>query len=415
MQRTYNVHLSIGPQVLEDLAAFCTQSELSHGVIVADANTYRTLGQEVERLLRDRGFDVTVALLQGDEVVADAEHILQLLLQIDRRPQTLIAVGSGTITDITRFVSHRTQNDFLSLPTAPSVDGFASIGAPLIVDGVKTTYITQPPAAIFAHTPTLAAAPPAMIAAGFGDMIAKYTSLADWQLGRLLWNEPYDEAIHQRFLAATNRCVEQAAAIGARSEAGIRTLIETLIESGFCMLDFASSRPASGAEHHYSHFWEMKLLNEGRPAILHGAKVGVATVEIARQYERLLRLSRSELSDLLETATRPDREQEVAAIRAVFGPMAPAIIQEQRPFLDMDDGAFDALKERILTHWSDIQKIASQVPSASALTALLETVGGPVDVAGLGLTDAELTLAEQNGHYLRERFTVRKLMRVLGV
>ncbi len=39
--------------------------------------------------------------------------------------------------------------------------------------------------------------------------------------------------------------------------------MEGLIEAGFCMLDFGNSNPASGAEHHMSHYWEMKLLREG--------------------------------------------------------------------------------------------------------------------------------------------------------
>ena len=198
-----------------------------------------------------------------------------------------MAIGSGTITDITRFVSHRTGAAFISMPTAPSVDGFASIGAPLIVDGVKETIICHTPTAIFADVTTLAAAPRGLIAAGFGDMLGKLTSIADWRLGQLLWDEPYDEAIAQRTLTAVQFCIDNVESIGAASPEGVRKLLEALLESGYCMLDFGSSRPASGAEHHYSHYWEMKLLNEGRPAIYHGAKVGVATALVAEQYAQL--------------------------------------------------------------------------------------------------------------------------------
>ena len=108
---------------------------------------------------------------------------MQVLVRADRENRTYLAVGSGTITDITRFASHRTKADFISIPTAPSVDGYTSPSASLVIERLKQTVIAQPPIAIFADLPTLCAAPRPMIAAGFGDMLGKYTSLADWQLG----------------------------------------------------------------------------------------------------------------------------------------------------------------------------------------------------------------------------------------
>ncbi|MBK8047562.1 MAG: iron-containing alcohol dehydrogenase [Anaerolineales bacterium] len=112
-----------------------------------------------------------------------------------------------------------------------------------------------------------------------------------------------------RTLAAVDQCADNAAAIGKGSPAAVRTLMDALIESGFCMLDFGTSRPASGAEHHLSHYWEMKLLTEGRPAILHGAKVGVATVLVAGIYEQIRNLTREQVADLLEAASPPDAQQ----------------------------------------------------------------------------------------------------------
>ncbi len=227
-------------------------------------------------------FDLKQIVFTGEEVVADAAHVLDVLVEADRQDRIYIAVGSGTLTDITRFASHRTKTSFISVPTAPSVDGFASIGAPLIIHGVKITVICHAPMALFADINTLANAPQAMIAAGFADMLGKLTSIADWRIGRLVWDEPYDESIAERTLAAVQICIDNAEAIGRGSSDGIAKLMDALLESGYCMLDFGSSRPASGAEHHYSHYWEMKLLREGRPAILHGAKVGVATVSGCR-------------------------------------------------------------------------------------------------------------------------------------
>ncbi|CAN5745547.1 hypothetical protein BH10CHL1_BH10CHL1_02220 [soil metagenome] len=405
--------VTIDADAITHLLEFCQINQLTKFCLVADQNTYAVLGEAVEGALRQQNFDLKKVVFTNAEVVADAHHILRLLVEMDQQERSLIAVGSGTITDITRFVSHRTRNRFLSMPTAPSVDGFASIGAPLIIGGVKTTVISHAPQAIFADITVLAAAPRAMIAAGFGDMLGKITSIADWRLGHLLWDEPYDATIAQRTLQAAQLCIDHASEIGAGTPDGIRILMEALIESGYCMLDFGTSRPASGAEHHYSHVWEMKLLRENRPAILHGAKVGVATVLVAGVYARIRSFTRQAAADLLEASELPERAQEIARIQAAYLHLADDIIQEQAPFLNLTPAAYAALKQKILDQWAEIQAIAAQVPTAQNFVELLQRVDGPTTVQALGLTAAEQTLVEQNAHYLRNRFTVRKLDKVL--
>jgi glycerol-1-phosphate dehydrogenase [NAD(P)+] len=405
--------VTIGPDAVQQLVAFCRQHQYNKLLMVADRNTYAAQGKAVEEALCGEGFDLKQVVFTDEEVVADAAHVLDVLVEAGRQERIFIAVGSGTLTDITRFSSHRTKTSFISVPTAPSVDGFASIGAPLIIHGVKITVICHAPIALFADINTLAHAPRAMIAAGFADMLGKLTSIADWRIGRLLWNEPYDESIAGRTLAAVALCTDNAAAIGRGSPAAVRILLDALLESGYCMLDFGSSRPASGAEHHYSHYWEMKLLQEGRPAILHGAKVGVATALVAGLYAGLRSLSRDRAADLLEASTLPARDREVAAIRAAYGDLADDIVAEHANFLKLDEAAYDTLKRKVLDHWDEIQSIAAQVPPPEQIVGWLKEVGGPTTAAELGLSDQEKALAAANGHYLRDRFTMRKLARVL--
>ncbi|MCB0189013.1 MAG: sn-glycerol-1-phosphate dehydrogenase, partial [Caldilineaceae bacterium] len=399
---------------VDHLLAFCNEHDLREFVVVSDRNTRHVLGERVEAALRGQGYSVLSAFFDEEKPVADAHHIFHVMLACDAKPRTFVAVGSGTITDITRFASHRTHAAFLSMPTAPSVDGFTSIGAPLIIDGIKTTVVCQPPRAIFADLAVLANAPRAMIAAGFGDMMGKFTSVADFRLGRLLRGEPFDEEIAQRTAKSAQMCVDHAAEIATASPEGVRHLMDALVESGYCMLDFGDSRPASGTEHHYSHFWEMKLLREGRPPILHGAKVGYGTIRATELYERLGRLSRDELSDLLEAATVPDRAEEIARIEAAYGELAPDIIKTQRYFLEMTEAEFDALKARIWTHWAEIQAIGAALLPSAEFRRLLQLVGGPTTPAALGLRDEEIEQGVNNAHYFRDRFTVRKLWHLLG-
>ena len=383
--------------------------------VVADQNTYRAQGEVVVAALQAAGLHVKTIVFTSPEVVADGAHILDVLIAAGRDDWTYVAVGSGTLTDITRFVSHRTKTSFISVPTAPSVDGFASIGAPLIIHGVKDTVLAHAPIAIFADINTLAAAPRPMIAAGFGDMLAKATSVADWRIGRLLWDEPYDEAIALRTLAAVDLCVENAEAIGQGAPEASACSMDALLESGYCMLDFGTSRPASGAEHHYSHYWEMKLLQEGRPAILHGAKVGVATVSggwLLRPHPPHVPAGAAGPAGIVCAARAPT---EVERIRGAYGALADDIVKVQARFLNLTEADYDQIKRRIVEHWEEIQAIAAQVPPAEQIAALLRTVGGPSTTAELGLSAEEQAQAIAYGHYLRDRFTSRKLARVLGL
>jgi len=402
-----------GKEAVARTIQYCNSRHASRFLLVSDENTYAALGERAEAALRAQGWDVRTVVLTSPEVIADEEHIVQVLLKADDKERLCVAVGSGTITDITRFCSHRTRNSFISLPTAPSVDGYTSIGAPLVIRRLKQTVIAQPPSAVFADLQTLCQAPRDMVAAGFGDMLGKYTSLADWRLGALLWDEPYSAEIAQRVRRALQGCVDSADEIRQASPAGITRLMESLLESGLCMLAFGETRPASGTEHHLSHFWEIKLLQEHRPAILHGAKVGVGTVLAAGRYKVIRSLTQKDIVERLSTTSLPDWDDESERVRTAYGAAADQVIAGHQPFLETLEANFDTLKHKIVGHWEEIQEIAASVPPAQRIADLLEQVGAPSDPQALGLGKDKVQQALKFSHYLRNRFTVSVLGRVL--
>lgn len=402
-------------EAIPSLIRYCESNHIEQLCLVADQNTYPALGKAVEDALTGRGLDVKTILLEGEEVVNNEYYIVQVLVQADQENRVYLAVGSGTITDIVRFVSHRTRTSFISMPTAPSVDGYTSGGAPTVIGGLKQTIYAQPPTAIFADLNTLRTAPRPMIAAGFGDILGKYTSLADWKLGHLLWDEPYSPEIAQRVWDALQECVANVEEIGSASIKGIHSLMEGLAESGLCMLDFGGSPPASGAEHYLSHFLELKLIRENRPAVLHGAKVGAACILVAKFHETIRQLTQERVIELLKVAHMPDRELEIQRIRAAFPAIADKVIAEQAPFLDMSEADYERLKQRIIDHWGEVQQIAATVPAPEELANLLGKVGGPVDMRALGFDDQEVAMALEYAHYYRNRFTAIKLNYTLGV
>jgi glycerol-1-phosphate dehydrogenase [NAD(P)+] len=410
-----NIPIYLGENAVAHLVQFCEAQNLSHFLLVADQNTYAALGQSVAAALEARNWDLRSVVFNSPEVVPDEAFITQVLLHADQVERTYLAVGSGTLTDITRFVSHRTRRPFISLPTAPSVDGYTSPSASLVLQRIKQTVIAQPPLAVIADLETLVAAPQPLIAAGYGDMLGKAIALADWQLGHLLWDEPYSGEIARRVRASLEECVQATPEIGRASPSGVTKLMSSLIDSGFCMLDFGNSRPAAGAEHYMSHYLEMKLLREGRPAVLHGAKVSLCSLWVADLYESLRLIDRLEAAARLEKAALLDPVAEERRLRQVYGPLADKLIIEQAPFINLSADAFARLKQRILDHWDELQSLAAGVPSAIWFGDHLRQAGGATLPAELGLSDEEVQQALLNAHLLRNRFTICKLARILNL
>ena len=188
-----------------------------------------------------------------------------------------------------------------------------------------------------------------------------------------------------------------------------------LLEEGLCMLAVSSSRPASGSEHQFSHFWEMKMLREGRPAVFHGTKVGIASVMTAGYYRLIRGLDRAELKARLDAARLPDWEAEIAGIRQVYGPVAEDVIASQKAYMQMTPEGFEAYKHRILERWDEVQAIAAAVPEPETITALLRQVGAPAAPAEVGLTDEDVRQALRYALYVRSAYTVLRLCQALDL
>ncbi|MBD2847342.1 sn-glycerol-1-phosphate dehydrogenase [Paenibacillus sp. IB182496] len=348
-------------------------------LLVADETTWEAAGETLLTHLAARGVRAERRLVPPDhqgDVVADERSLVHAMLGV-RREQTrlLVAVGSGTIHDIVRFVAYHMQLPFVSVPTAPSVDGFNSKGAPILVNGEKITIPASAPIALFADLDVLVQAPAALVAAGFGDMLGKYTSLFDWRFSHAIAGEPYDELAARITRDALEACVAGRSRIAARDAEGIAVLMRALIASGVAMLLFGQSHPASGAEHHLSHYWEMDYLRHGRKQLLHGAKVGVASVEISAIYHEIV--ARAQFMDEPE--------------RAAGGPELA----------------------RIEASWPDIKAWVKDIPEPHRLQELLREVGGPSEPSELGIGQELLARSLRQAHHVRSRYTLLRAFNTL--
>lgn len=278
--------ISIGSEVYKEIPSILKEYKDKKIFVVADANTYEIYGRKVFQTLENEGFLLAshVFVTKGN-LIPNEEAIGRLIVEIEKDVGMIIAVGSGTINDLSRIVSYKLDIPYIIVGTAPSMDGYASTVSPLIINGFKKTYEAVYPYAILADMDLIKEAPKDMICAGFGDILGKYTALSDWQLSRDINNEYYCETCVELVRSAIKKCVDNAEGIAIRDTQAIGYLMEALILSGVVMGMVGNSRPASGAEHHLSHYWEIDAIAKGVEHPLHGNSVGVGTVVISQIYE----------------------------------------------------------------------------------------------------------------------------------
>jgi len=339
-------HLPISVEVI-DTAAGAVERAVAYIMakgwneigIVSDERIYAKFGARLERLCVFAGVAVKLCLVKPDgqgDVVADERSIVQVMVELPLTIQAYFVLGAGTLHDIVRFTASRTGKPFVSVPTAPSVDGFASAGAPILISGFKQTIQTGGPIALFADPDIYCDSPRELVAAGYGDMIGKFTSLFDWKFSHVTAGENYSLAAERLTREALQWCEVAEEGIAAGTPEGTIELMDALILSGLSMLLFGASHPASGAEHHLSHDWEMELLRRGSRQLLHGAKVGVACALIAELYAELAseveKLGKPELSEAL--ASIPSTASIRERLQRAGGPATPEALGIDRELVE---------------------------------------------------------------------------------
>ncbi|MBW2278994.1 MAG: iron-containing alcohol dehydrogenase [Deltaproteobacteria bacterium] len=258
-------------------------------VIVEDRVTRQIAGDRVVELLESDGHRVARCEVPdgaGGRPHAD-ENRLELVEAALEGTDAAVSVGAGTINDLTKLASFNRSLPYVTVATAPSMNGYTSAIAAIMRAGVKRTVECHQPYAVVADLEILCRAPLELVAAGLGDLESKPTSTADYRLGGFLRDEYYCSAPEAVVFEAERRAAESAAGLKDGDPEAIAALSEALILSGLSMKLAGSSSPASGGEHLISHHWDMTANDENRVEFWHGSQVGVATIVTATLYERL--------------------------------------------------------------------------------------------------------------------------------
>ena len=255
-------------------------------LIVADENTFAAAGDKTLLALENKIIENVI--FSGKEILVPNELAIETVTEKLGDAEIIVGVGSGVIQDLCKYVSFFNNIPYVIVATAPSMDGYASNGAAMIIDGMKVTYSAGLPKAIIGDVDVLKNAPIDMIKAGYGDVIGKFSALNDWKLSHLINNEYFCAYIYDLTNKQINAALNLADGITKRKEKSIKALMEALIVIGILMSYAESSRPASGSEHHLSHFFEITGIINGEEYFSHGIDVAYSTVITAKLREKLL-------------------------------------------------------------------------------------------------------------------------------
>ena len=347
----------------EDLAAL-TETYKSI-LVVADTNTFAVCGEKVKNALGCKVADVLIYQRAG-VLVPDEVAIGEMDSRVTDKTDLIVGIGSGVINDLCKIVSFNHKLPYYIVATAPSMDGYASKGSALILEGMKVTLNADVPKAIIADTEVLANAPVDMIRAGYGDIIGKYSCLNDWKLSTLVNGEYMCERVWNTTYDVVERTVELADGINARTADAIGALMEALVAVGILMAYVGNSRPASGSEHHLSHYFEIVGIVRDEEYLPHGIDVCCSAIETAKLREALIAMDN--VDDVEYTFNKEAYETEV---RRIYGKIADEVLALQAKYGLYGKDRVSIYKEK----WPEIRKLLGEAPTAAKMTELVEKIG----------------------------------------
>ncbi len=378
-------------------------------IIVADTNTWRVAGRQVESSLAAAGIEQHAPHIFDDPALyAEWRYVDELEQALSATDAVAVAVGSGVINDLAKLVSHHCSRRYMCVGTAVSMDGYTAYGASITREGNKQTFDCPAPYG-FIFDPTIAAdAPKELAASGYADLIAKIPAGADWILADAIGSEPVDEFSWNLVQNGLRESLSAPAAVHAGDVGMTEALGEGLIMSGFAMQALQSSRPASGTEHQFSHCWDMENLCFNGKHVSHGFKVGIGTLVSTASIEMLLEepIENLDIEHVVENwKSWNEVEQDILRIFAGKpGHTARAVKETRDKYVDKE-----GLRRQLTllkSKWPELKKrIKAQIIPFDEVYANLKAVGAPYEPEMIGVTRERLRTTFGYIPYMRSRIT----------
>lgn len=362
-------------------------------LIVADQNTYGAAGESTVNALVGKNIKKVIF---GEEILVPNEEAVKKVTDELENTDLIIGIGSGVIQDLCKYVSFYNNVPYIIVATAPSMDGYASNGAAMITSGMKVTYPAGLPTAIIADTNVLAKAPIEMIKSGYGDIIGKFSALNDWKLSRIINNEYFCNYIYDLTYEQIERTLSLADGILKRDIESIKTLMEALVVIGILMSFAGSSRPASGSEHHLSHFFEITGILSNFDYFSHGIDVAYSTVITAKLREEILK------NPFPDKIYRPDAKSYKEVMEKIYMDVALGCMELQKKI-----GRYEnTCAEIYLKNEGEIRNVLLEMPSSEEIIKMLKLVGLDIEEFYSFYGEKKINNAILYAKELKDRYTV---------
>lgn len=390
-------------------------------IVVGDERTMAVAGNRVLASLRAGGVEcLEPYVFPGEpELYAKYENCEILRDALRALPGNAVAVGAGTLNDIVKRASSELGRQYLQVGTAASMDGYTAFGGSIALNGFKNTLDCPAPAGSISDLTVMAAAPQAMTASGYGDLLGKIPAGADWMLADALGVEPIDPAVWELVQGPLRASLARPEALASGDVGACGELAEGLVMSGLAMQAHKSSRPASGAEHQFSHVWEMEGHGvDFKPRRLsHGFKVAVGSVAMAALYELLLDYDVEAVDADAAASAWPTKDAMEAHVRALHPD--PKLVEEtvrQQLAKWIPADALAARIVRLQGAWPELKaRLRAQLLPASELQEMLRRAGAPAHPDEIGLAWDRFRLTYLRAGHIRKRYTALDTASELGI
>ena len=406
----------VGPQMLEKIPEVVEANGLGRKVLVVmDSMIYGLYGEKIEGTLKDAEYQVDMNVFTDKTVLPDEKAMATILISLQPGTDWILAVGSGAINDLCRYISYKVGIPYVSVPTAASMDGYTADSSLLVINGLKQTCKATYPKVLIGDTAVLGGTPQILLAAGFGDLTAKITAGADWELGSIVTGVDYCDFVESIVMDAVDRSIACADGLANKDQAAAGTLLEGLMITGMPMHWTGLSQPLAGAEHHLTHFWGMKAMSSGRRPHMHGIEVALGIVIIMEVYKKFLKMDFSDIDLEKVVAGQTDRAAWEAEIAEHYGSSASSVYKENADMKFDEESVraevqflidnMDHIRERVAAHLNPYQDIADK----------LKLVGCITNPAELGFTKEDVKESLCYAHYNRKKYTILRCLSRLGV
>ena len=351
-------------------------------------------------------------LTEGKHVKADQEIVLEakglraedtlieeMMKQLDH-PEVIVAFGAGTIMDFGRYPAYKLGIPFVAIPTLASSDGFTANICSAILNGQKKSTPMCAPILVVADLDIIKGAPARLVASGINDILAKYISLTDWRIAKIVANEYYCPMVAELAEHALKLMREAADKYAATGVADHEAMTMAQMESGLTMQLLNHSRAASGAEHLMAHLVELHPPRFEKAEGIHGECVGVGTFECIKVYHELAKKT---------PKAKPFQPLTEEWVREKFGErLMPGIMKENE-----NDVLATFPSQNIVDHWDEIRELIAKIPSVEEMEKLYSDCHCKYRPEDIGIDPSLADEMLEISAAIRNRLTLIRMLRVL--